>query len=288
MTTKKTFLIASAVLAFLIIIYGVTLYRDHQKNQLLNPTITVTVTPETATAQATSTQPVAPITLTFTLTPQAALDISSAHLETVASANIPLTQIPLSKSANGTFAGTFTTPSTWLSPAQTVSFAVYVNDIKTSYLVRLALTDLPLTLPSDPGEAGKATLAGIDSNDDGIRDDLEREIVFMHPESDQLRRVLRAMVKREQDLITTEGDHEHFKQLAIEYFGFQHCYEYLTYRSIGKIAEYDNTDFLFNLSRNTPQRLEKDRENSDKATPYASTIYSDYMACTQPLVNGQY
>lgn len=33
-------------------------------------------------------------------------------------------------------------------------------------------------LPPDPGEAGTATLLGIDSNNDGVRDDLERYIVL--------------------------------------------------------------------------------------------------------------
>ncbi|WP_345969135.1 hypothetical protein WCX72_07055 [Sulfurimonas sp. HSL1-6] len=32
------------------------------------------------------------------------------------------------------------------------------------------------TLPPDPGEAGKETLLGIDSNNDGVRDDVERWI----------------------------------------------------------------------------------------------------------------
>ncbi|WP_345984448.1 hypothetical protein WCX49_07340 [Sulfurimonas sp. HSL-1656] len=32
------------------------------------------------------------------------------------------------------------------------------------------------TLPPDPGEAGKVTLLGIDCNDDGVRDDVERYI----------------------------------------------------------------------------------------------------------------
>jgi len=36
------------------------------------------------------------------------------------------------------------------------------------------------TLPPDPGEAGKATLLGIDSNDNGIRDDVERAIYLTY------------------------------------------------------------------------------------------------------------
>jgi hypothetical protein len=34
------------------------------------------------------------------------------------------------------------------------------------------------TIPPDPGEAGKATLEGIDSDNDGVRDDIERWIVL--------------------------------------------------------------------------------------------------------------
>ncbi|WP_345984445.1 hypothetical protein WCX49_07325 [Sulfurimonas sp. HSL-1656] len=39
------------------------------------------------------------------------------------------------------------------------------------------------TLPPDPGEAGKNTLLGIDSNNDGVRDDVERWIykTYNHP-----------------------------------------------------------------------------------------------------------
>src|SRR5674476_1488495 len=90
-------------------------------------------------------------------------------------------------------------------------------------------TDVPVTLPPDPGEAGKATLAGIDSNNNGVRDDLEREIVYMYPQNQEVRRVLRAMVKKGQDMITTTGDHEHFKELMVSYSGFWDCYDYLVF-----------------------------------------------------------
>lgn len=36
-------------------------------------------------------------------------------------------------------------------------------------------------LPPDPGSAGMATLAGIDSNTNGVRDDLERYIALTYP-----------------------------------------------------------------------------------------------------------
>ncbi|MGH8501297.1 MAG: hypothetical protein ACREVE_02270 [Gammaproteobacteria bacterium] len=41
-------------------------------------------------------------------------------------------------------------------------------------------------LPPDPGEAGKATLLGIDSNDNGIRDDVERYIVLENRDNPEI------------------------------------------------------------------------------------------------------
>lgn len=42
-------------------------------------------------------------------------------------------------------------------------------------------------LPPDPGEAGKATLEGIDSDNDGVRDDIQRYIALTYPESEKVR-----------------------------------------------------------------------------------------------------
>lgn len=46
-------------------------------------------------------------------------------------------------------------------------------------------------LPPDPGEAGKATLEGIDSDRDGIRDDIQRYIALTYPDSAKTRAALR-------------------------------------------------------------------------------------------------
>lgn len=44
-----------------------------------------------------------------------------------------------------------------------------------------------LRIPPDPGEEGKATVAGIDTDRDGIRDDVQRFIVFSEPGSTSMR-----------------------------------------------------------------------------------------------------
>ena len=45
-------------------------------------------------------------------------------------------------------------------------------------------------LPPDPGVAGKATLAGIDSDNDGVRDDVQIAIYERHPSEPEKRAVL--------------------------------------------------------------------------------------------------
>lgn len=51
-------------------------------------------------------------------------------------------------------------------------------------------TPLKQVLPADPGEAGKLTLAGIDSDADGIRDDVQRYIALSYQNSEKTRAAL--------------------------------------------------------------------------------------------------
>jgi hypothetical protein len=46
----------------------------------------------------------------------------------------------------------------------------------------IVLTVGNLLYPPDPGEAGQATLEGIDSDEDGVRDDIQRYIEVTYPE----------------------------------------------------------------------------------------------------------
>lgn len=57
--------------------------------------------------------------------------------------------------------------------------------------VRVAITAGLVSMPPDPGENGKLTVAGIDSDSDGVRDDVQREIVFLAPESARVRALLK-------------------------------------------------------------------------------------------------
>ena len=60
-------------------------------------------------------------------------------------------------------------------------------------------------LPPDPGAAGKATLAGIDSDHDGVRDDLQRNIALTYAGSQPTISALRQMVMSLQHAILENG-----------------------------------------------------------------------------------
>ncbi len=50
--------------------------------------------------------------------------------------------------------------------------------------------ELTQTLPPDPGPAGKKTLEGIDSDNDGVRDDVQCWIALTYPNSEKTRAAL--------------------------------------------------------------------------------------------------
>jgi len=61
-------------------------------------------------------------------------------------------------------------------------------------------------LPPDPGKAGKATLAGIDRDQDGLRDDVQRWIAIHYSNSEKTRAALKQKAKALQDFIEDGKD----------------------------------------------------------------------------------
>ncbi len=87
--------------------------------------------------------------------------------------------------------------------------------------VELTFSTIPL--PGDPGEAGKQDLLGIDTNNNGVRDDIERFIVFGYPESAKKRealmqnaRMLHAFVRDHQDKAKTRSNGGKVMEAAID------------------------------------------------------------------------
>ncbi|MFA5991179.1 MAG: hypothetical protein WC794_02965 [Candidatus Doudnabacteria bacterium] len=246
--------------------------------------ISATVSPEVVLISTSTGQ----TPVEFNLKLKSKVPVMSVSLKTLGTNTTTALKVSLAKQADGSFTGSTKIPLEWLKTPQTITFGLNINGIKTSSKLRFAITDIPVILPPDPGEEGKKTLEGIDSDHDGIRDDLQREMVFMYPNNDEVRRILRAMVKKEQDIITTTGDHEHFKGLMKEYFAFRHCYEYQVFRSQREMSDNTNGDILWYMGQNTAERKKLIEANQYKATPFGSTINFGSEACTQPQVQGQY
>jgi hypothetical protein len=111
-------------------------------------------------------------------------------------------------------------------------------------------------LPPDPGEAGKATLEGIDSNNNGIRDDLEIAIYNYapKPEEDRLRAAMTQNAKARQLAII--AGHTKDQQTIKE----ADDASWLAVFCVNRIKkEYEKGNFVKQIERkafNTPDRVE--------------------------------
>jgi hypothetical protein len=68
--------------------------------------------------------------------------------------------------------------------------------------LKTSVTYAVVPLPPDPGAAGKATLAGIDSDGDGIRDDVQRWIALTYATSTSIRSALAQYSRAVQRLLS--------------------------------------------------------------------------------------
>lgn len=82
--------------------------------------------------------------------------------------------------------------------------------------------DEALQLPPDPGEAGKKTVAGIDTNSNGVRDDIERFIAAKHWPNRERIAVLFEFAKVKQSMLVAT-EHEAILAEAAETTLVLHC-----------------------------------------------------------------
>ncbi len=113
----------------------------------------------------------------------------------------------------------------------------------------MSYEDLVKSLPLDPGEAGKKTLEGIDSDGDGVRDDVQRWIVLNYPNSikkqeglKQLTRALSLYILSSNKTQATEANYQRERAVGCLYL-------------IDKKDGPNNIDSLKNKFLNTEQRL---------------------------------
>ncbi len=96
----------------------------------------------------------------------------------------------------------------------------------------LAPTTIPVVLPPDPGVAGKATIAGIDSDGDGVRDDVQRLIIFSAPDSARHREALKEQAVAIQHALLSQTDQQATDAGVAEIDSIE-CLDYLGKRNQG-------------------------------------------------------
>jgi hypothetical protein len=83
------------------------------------------------------------------------------------------------------------------------------------------------TLPPDPGEAGKSTLEGIDSDNDGVRDDIQRYIALTYLDSEKTRAALTQVTKAIQASLLDTDDKDASNAHTVDVFQAIECLYFL-------------------------------------------------------------
>jgi PKD repeat protein len=81
----------------------------------------------------------------------------------------------------------------------------------------------------DPGEEGRKTILGVDSDNDGIRDDIQRWINYDSKGSEQVRGMLRKIAKNWQDNIVDVDDKIKSRKLIEDRFQLEACLRGVVY-----------------------------------------------------------
>lgn len=108
-------------------------------------------------------------------------------------------------------------------------------------------------LPPDPGEAGKATIAGITTNDKGVRDDVYRYIWFEYPHSERAREALFQIARASQIQVIAGADlsKEEARKLVPQIMKNAVCYSYVETKEMLQARASDRVKVKVT---NTPER----------------------------------
>ena len=142
----------------------------------------------------------------------------------------------------------------------------------------LAPTSIPVVLPPDPGIAGQTTLPGVDSDADGIRDDVQRYIIFTYPQSEIARQSLNQAARALQaEIVTGSGS----QQVHNAYDCVDAVFMTGPADAPGGRAAYNSKRALETVVLNTPSRTTADLSADSGPAIVRSTPYSDKRSrCT--------
>ncbi len=95
-----------------------------------------------------------------------------------------------------------------------------VSGCATTDPIALAVID---GLPPDPGDAGKETVAGIDADNDGVRDDIQRWIMLTYPDDQNTQQALFQSAKVKQRSLTEAYSKSSVREIFEKSFKASEC-----------------------------------------------------------------
>lgn len=104
-------------------------------------------------------------------------------------------------------------------------------------------------LPPDPGDAGKATLEGIDSDANGVRDDIQRYVALSHPGSARTRAALTSLSQSMQLALVGASDKRASTDNVIEIFRAKECLSHIRPEDQSTISSQLRAQMLNTLQR---------------------------------------
>lgn len=120
---------------------------------------------------------------------------------------------------------------------------------------------------ADPGENGNKTLVGIDSDNDGVRDDAQRWINETYPNRPSTKRALYQVAKNTQDMILNSKSREHLRQVnAPEVSKSIACFSWVTSGN-PKYSTSSLDSVLANTEGRVQARLEAESHFGGISTP---------------------
>ena len=104
-------------------------------------------------------------------------------------------------------------------------------------------------LPPDPGAEGKATIEGIDSDQDGLRDDIQRYIALTYPDSEKTRAALRQIAVGLQIALLEKDVKNKSLDNAENLMRASECLYYINFESARKLKNMLKAEFLNTVER---------------------------------------
>lgn len=118
----------------------------------------------------------------------------------------------------------------------------------------------PPGFPPDPGEAGKKTLEGIDSDHDGLRDDLQRWIYARFPNDPKKRAALRQMAVSYQKTLFLKHEPKEMEDEIRSSYKAIHCLRAVFLEGVEATVEREYIQAkVLNTKERTERYLEVDR-----------------------------